>query len=96
MREFRSNLSCLIKVCSDFADAKTGDVNAEERQVAVNVEIALHELAQPASLEVAADVWRDHSNVLMAGWMPGAETIESTKKTLFLLPERQMSRVTYR
>lgn len=47
MREFRSNLSRLIKVGSDFADAKSGDVAAEERQVAVNVQMALQELGQP-------------------------------------------------
>ena len=84
MKEFQLNLSSLIKVCSDLADAKTGDVDAEERQVAVNVQIALQELGQPVSLEVAAEVWRHHSNSLMAGWMLGAETIESAKKTLFL------------
>jgi hypothetical protein len=84
MREFQSNLSRLIKVGSDLADAKTGDLAAEERQVAVNVQIALQELGQHVSLEVAAEVWRHHSNSLMAGWMPGAETIESAKKTLFL------------
>ena len=83
MREFRSNLSSLIKVCSDLADAKTGDVAAEERQYAVNVQMALQELGQHVSLEVAAEVWRHHSNSLMAGWMLGAETIESAKKTLF-------------
>ena len=83
MRELRSNLSRLIKVGSDLADAKTGDVNAEERQVAVNLQIALQELGQPVSLEVAAEVWRHHSNSLIAGWMIGAETIESAKKTLF-------------
>ena len=83
MREFRSNLSRLIKVGSDLADAKTGDVNAEERQVAVNLQIVLQELGQPVSLEVAAEVWRHHSNSLIAGWMIGAETIESAKKTLF-------------
>ena len=83
MREFQSNLSNLIKVCSDRADAKTGGVDAEERQDAVNVQIALQELGQPVSLEVAAEVWRHHSKSLMAGWMAGAETIESAKKTLF-------------
>lgn len=83
MMEFQSNLSNLIKVCSDLADAKTGDVNTEERQVAVNVQIAFQELGQPVSLEVAAEVWRHHSKSLMAGWMAGAETIESAKKTLF-------------
>ena len=83
MREFRSNLSSLIKVGSDLADAKTGDVEAEERQDAVNVQIALQELGQPVSLEVAAEVWRHYSNSLMACWMLGAQTIESAKKTLF-------------
>lgn len=83
MREFRSNLSSLIKVCSDLADAKTDDVAAEERQVAVNVQIALQELGQPVSLEVAAEVWRHHSKSLMACWIAGAETIDSAKKTLF-------------
>ena len=83
MKEFQSNLSNLIKVCSDLADAKPGDVAPEERQVAANVQIALQELGQPVSLEVAAEVWRHHSNSLMACWMAGAETIESTKKTLF-------------
>ena len=84
MKEFQSNLSSLIEVCRDLADAKTGDVAPEERQVAVNVQIALQELGQPVSLEVAAEVWRHHSNSMMAGWMAGAETVESVKKTLFL------------
>lgn len=83
MREFRSNLSRLIKVGSDLADAKTGDVNTEERQDAVNVQMALKELGQPVNLEVAAEVWRHHSKSLMAGWMSGAETVESAKMALF-------------
>ena len=83
MKESQLNLSSLIKVCSDLADAKTGDVAPEERQDAVNVQMALQELGQPVSLEVAAEVWRHHSKSLMAGWMAGAETIESAKKTLF-------------
>lgn len=83
MKEFQSNLSNLIKVCSDLAAAKTGDVYAEERQDAVNVQMALKELGQPVCLEVAAEVWRHHSNSSIAGWMPGAGTIESAKKTLF-------------
>jgi hypothetical protein len=82
-REFQSNLSSLIKMRSDLADAKTSDVNAEERQDAVNVQMALQELGQPVSLKVAAEAWRHHSNSLNAGWMPGADTIDSAKKTLF-------------
>jgi hypothetical protein len=83
MKEFQTNLSSLIEVCSDLADAKTGDAAPEERQDAVNVQRALQELGQPVSLEVAAEVWRHHSKSLMAGWMAGAETIESARKTLF-------------
>jgi hypothetical protein len=83
MSKFLSNLSRLIKVGIGLADAKIGDVNAEERQVAVNVQIALQELGQPVSLEVAAEVWTHHSNSLIACWMPGADTIESAKKALF-------------
>ena len=81
--ELQSNLSSLIKVCSDLAAAKTGDVAPEEHRDAVNVQIALQELGQHVSLEVAAEVWRHHSNSLMACWMAGAETIDSAKKTLF-------------
>jgi hypothetical protein len=83
MEEFRANLSSLIKVCSDLADAKTCDVDPKELQDAVNVQMALQEFGQPVSLQVAAEVWRHHSNSLMAGWMLGAETIDSAKKTLF-------------
>lgn len=81
--EFQSNLSSLIKVCSDLAEARTGDVAADERQDALNVQIALQELGQHVSLKVAVEVWRHHSNSLMACWMSGAETIASAKKTVF-------------
>lgn len=81
--EFQSNLSSLIKVCSDSAEARAGAVEADERQDAVNVQVALQELGQHVSLEVAAEVWRHYSNSLMACWMSGAETIASAKKTLF-------------
>jgi hypothetical protein len=84
MREFRSNLSRLIKVGSDLADARTGGVDAEERQDAVNVQMALQELGQRVSLEVAAEVWRHYSNSLTARWTAGAEMIESAKTALFL------------
>lgn len=81
--EFQTSLSSLIKVCSDLAEARSGDVAADERQDAVNVQIALQELGQHVSLEVAAEVWRHYSNSLMACWMSGAETIASAKMTLF-------------
>ena len=81
--EFQTNLSSLIKVSSDLAEARVGDVAADKRQDAVNVQIALQELGQRVSLEVAAEVWRHYSNSLMACWMSGTETIASAKMTLF-------------
>lgn len=81
--EFQSNLAGLIRECSDLAESRIGGVEANERRDAINVQIALQELGQHVSLGVAAEVWRHHSNSLMAGWMSGAETVASAKKTLF-------------
>ncbi|MDO8778002.1 MAG: hypothetical protein Q7K57_56655 [Burkholderiaceae bacterium] len=91
--EFQSNLAGLIKVCSDLvAESRAGDIEADERQDAVNVQIALQELGQHVSLGVAAEVWRCYSQSLMAGWMSGAETIASAKKTLFFYVGERPSR----
>lgn len=80
---FMSNLSSLIDECSD-SDAGSGDPSdPTEREDAVNVQIALHEFGHDVSVAVAAAVWRHHSNSLMAGWMLGAETVASAKKTLW-------------
>jgi hypothetical protein len=91
-KEFQSNLSNLIKVCRDLADAKTGDVAPEERQVAVNVQIALQEFGQPVSLEVAAEVWRHHSNSMMAGLLDGwcRDNRIGPEDPVFVLHERQI------
>lgn len=79
---FDSNLSSLIKDCSDLAASRTVEIAADRRQDAVNVQTALLELGQPVSLAVAIEVWRHHSNSLAASWMDGAETVESARKTL--------------
>lgn len=81
---FQSNLSKLIKECIELAEARSNDVGPDEQQAALNVQIALKEFWQVVSLEVAAEVWRHHSNSMAAAWMSGAETVESAKKTLCL------------
>lgn len=87
--DLRSNLSILIAKCSD-TDANLGaPSDADERKQAGNVQIALHELGQDVSVAVAAAVWRHHSNSLMAGWMSGAETVASAKRTLFFYCTRK-------
>lgn len=51
---------------------------------ALNIQIALNQLGQEVTLEVAAAVWKNYSTSLSASWMSGAETVESAKRTLFL------------
>lgn len=90
--QFESNLADLIRECSELAESRVSGVDADERQDAVNVQIALQELGQHVSLGVAAEVWRHHSNSLMAGWMSGAETIASAQKTLMIYISERLTR----
>lgn len=80
---FQLNLSSLIQECREFAQSPVRVLEADEHRDAVNVQIALQELGQHISLEVAAEIWRHHSRSLMACWMAGAETVASAKRTLF-------------
>jgi hypothetical protein len=48
----------------------------------LNIQHALNQLGQEVTLEVAAAVWKNYSNLLSASWMSGAETVESAKKEL--------------
>lgn len=80
---FDSNLARLVRICTELARARSGPVDADERQAALNVQIALAELGRDVSLEVAAEVWRHRSNSVLAGWLTGAETIASAKDALY-------------
>ena len=79
---FDSNLSALVQICTELTRARPAGVAADERQEALNVQIALAELGQHVSLEVAAAVWRHYSNSILAGWLVGAETPASAKGAL--------------
>lgn len=78
-----SNLSRLVDLCSAACQDNEEPCDPEERQDAVNVQIALQELGQDVSLAVAAAVWRHHSQSLMACWMLGAQTVASAKRTVW-------------
>ena len=80
--DLNSNLTSLIDKCRDMFMDSHAPADADERKDAVNVQIALFELGHDVSVAVAAAVWRHHSNSLMAGWMLGAETVASAKRTL--------------
>lgn len=58
----------------------------EEDEVsdARNVQLALHELGQDVTLDVAASVWKHYSQSIMASWMAGAETVAGAARTLYL------------
>lgn len=80
---FDSNLSALIQICTELSAARPGGVEADERQDALNVQIALADLGRHVSLEVAAAVWRHYSNSILACWLAGAETPASAKESLY-------------
>lgn len=80
--DFSSNLNSLIDKCRAMSVDSHALADATQRKQAVNVQIALLELGHDVTVAVAAAVWRHHSNSLAAGWMSGAETVASAKRTL--------------
>lgn len=52
------------------------------RALAANVQAALLQLGQEASLSDAAAVWEAYSLHFQAGWLDGAETIKSAGECL--------------
>ena len=79
--DLRANLASLIEKCSGAADGS--QLDASEIADATNVQKALRELGQKVSIAIAGAVWRHYSQSLLAGWMSGAETVQSAKKTLY-------------
>lgn len=87
--DLRSNLSSLIEKCSDSGFDREHRFDPTEHKDSVNVKIALLELGHDVEVAVAAAVWRHYSNSLMAGWMSGAETVRSAKRTLLVYCTRR-------
>jgi len=78
------------------SSASNAALQLEEDEVsdARNVQLALCELGQDVTIDVAASVWKHYSQSLMANWMSGAETVQSAVRTLYVnckLPQRSVA-----
>lgn len=89
-KKFASDLSQWIQQSSALNTA----LQLEEKEIsdARNVQLALRELGQDVTIDVAASVWKHYSQSLMANWMSGAETVQSAARTLYLNCPRHKSR----
>ena len=81
-KKFASDLIRWIQQSS----ALHAGLHLEEDEVsdARNVQLALHELGQDVTLDVAAAVWKHYSQSIMASWMAGAETVAGAARTLYV------------
>nr|WP_315428153.1 hypothetical protein [uncultured Albidiferax sp.] len=88
-QKFASDLARWIQHCS----ASNLALQLDDDQVsdARNVQLALQELGQDVTIEVAASVWKGYSQSLAASWMSGAETVRSAARTLYLNCPRDQS-----
>ena len=79
-KKFASDLARWIQQCS----ASNVALQLEEDEVsdACNVQIALSELGQDVTINVAASVWKHYSRSLMASWMSGAHKVQSAARAL--------------
>ena len=78
--QMRATLAQLVADClvneSPLSEA------TEFREETANVQKALKELGHDVSLDTAARVWKHYSNSLLAGWMTGAQSEVSARRTL--------------
>jgi hypothetical protein len=80
--KFASELALWIQHCSESSVEL--QLTEREKSDARNVQLALRELGQEVTVEVAASVWKDYSQSVMACWLTGAETAESAARILYL------------
>lgn len=82
---FNADLWAWIKVanCSINSEAIAYATQAFSGDIH-NIQEALRKLGQEVSSETAASVWIHYSNSLCAGWISGADSIDSAVKTLYL------------
>ncbi len=81
-KKFATDLNRWIR--HSHQNCGAASLDSELSADALNIQIALWQLGQEVTLEVAAAVWKNYSKSLSAGWVAGAETVESAKRTLFL------------
>lgn len=82
---FNRDLLAWIEVANHSTDSeKIAHATQEFSGDIHNIQDALKSLGQEVSIETAASVWIHYSKSLCAGWMSGADSIDSAAKTLFL------------
>ena len=71
---------------ADCANTYSGEYpfDLTERAQASNVQAALMELGFDVSVAHAAAIWESYSGHLQAGWLDGAETVNSARETLLI------------
>jgi hypothetical protein len=83
--KFKLDLQAWIKDSEQYIGCEGFDYDLKEfASAAHNIQLALHELGQDVSVEVAASVWIHYSQSLCASWMAGAETVASAARALYL------------
>lgn len=81
-KKFASDLAQWIQISSVSYVAQ--QLDEDETSDTRNVQLALRELGQDVTFDVAASVWKHYSQSLMANWMSGAATVQSAARTLYL------------
>lgn len=82
VKQFFLDLRRWIELSSDKSVPHELDV--DELSDSRNVQLALHELGEDVTIEVANAVWKNYSQSLMAGWMSGAETVQAAIRSIYL------------
>lgn len=83
--KFATDLRAWIKVSQESVDRDEVEYAMREFANDIhNIQLALGQLGQDVSLETAASVWIHYSKSLCAGWMAGADTVNSAARTLYL------------
>ncbi len=76
----RVTLARLVSICGK--DTGTAPEASEFDEDTSNVKLALRVLGHEVDSDTAARVWKHYSSSLLAGWMHGAQTIESARMTI--------------
>lgn len=82
---FNTDLSAWIKVAKHSINSEAIACATQEFSGDIhNIQDALRKLGREVSIETAASVWIHYSQSRCAGWMSGADSIDSAAKTLYL------------
>lgn len=82
--DVKIKLKFIVDDCLDSYGDADYPFDSVERAQAGNVQSALQSLGFEVSLSDAAAIWERYSLSLQAGWMSGAETVESASECLII------------